>query len=87
MDTWNYDKNIHPPTCAPSPSNNQANKQTRDPTSAPQQNANNRNLDDRVIGEAPLAKKICDRPSLAMIIKSISDKGHYIQQNTAGEDH
>ena len=50
-------------------------------------NVNNRNRDSRVVGEAPLAKKIRDRGNFAPVIQEMKSKGKPIPQNANGGDH
>jgi len=50
-------------------------------------NVNNRNRDSRVIGEAPLAKKIRDRGNFAPVIQEMKAKGKPVPKNANGGDH
>ena len=50
-------------------------------------NVNNRNRDDRVVGDAPLAKKIRLAGNFAPIIQAMKDKGKPIPKNAAGMVH
>ena len=47
----------------------------------------NRNRDDRVVGEAPLAKKIRLRGNFAPIIQEMKGKGRPVPKNASGGDH
>ena len=50
-------------------------------------NVNNRNQDDRVVGQAPLAVKIRAKGNFAPIIQAMRAKGKPVPTNADGGDH
>ena len=54
---------------------------------ADSKNISNRNQDDRVVGEVPLAKKIRARGNFAPVIQEMKAKGKPVPKNATGGDH
>ena len=82
---YNNHINLPPPAWAPPPP--PPNSPASIPPPSPRQNVNNQNWDDRVVGEVPLAKKICNGGNFAPLIQVMKDNGHPVPRNAAGKDH